>query len=194
MTADDTAIAYGSKGMCTCHRGGARRRAERPARLLSARDNRVPRARLRSELDYIPNEGRAAQDRYAMSDSLGFGGYNAVPLLGKWEGRSMPRLDSDQIAGVLPHRYQPAPVDRIADVRRAIPVAPERRGKPGFSGAVRNARFKRRARPGDVLEFEARVVRMRASSAFVEGAALVAGEAAATVELTLAFGSNEAGR
>ena len=45
---------------------------------------RVPDPKL--DLDYIPNEGRAVQVDYAMSDSLGFGGHNACIVLKRWEG------------------------------------------------------------------------------------------------------------
>ena len=38
------------------------------------------------DLDYIPNEGRAQQVDYAMSDSLGFGGHNACVVFKRWEG------------------------------------------------------------------------------------------------------------
>ena len=38
------------------------------------------------DLDYVPNTGRAAEVRYALSNSLGFGGHNACVLLKKWEG------------------------------------------------------------------------------------------------------------
>ena len=38
------------------------------------------------DLDYVPNEGRAADIAYALSNSLGFGGHNACLLLKKWEG------------------------------------------------------------------------------------------------------------
>lgn len=37
------------------------------------------------DLDIVPNEGRTANLRYAMSNSLGFGGHNASILLKKWE-------------------------------------------------------------------------------------------------------------
>ena len=37
------------------------------------------------DLDVVPNEGRKASLRYAMSNSLGFGGHNASILLKRWE-------------------------------------------------------------------------------------------------------------
>lgn len=37
------------------------------------------------DLDVVPNQGRTAQLRYAMSNSLGFGGHNASLLLKRWE-------------------------------------------------------------------------------------------------------------
>lgn len=38
------------------------------------------------DLDYVVNEGRAADLEYALSNSLGFGGHNACVLLKKWDG------------------------------------------------------------------------------------------------------------
>lgn len=37
------------------------------------------------DLDYVPNVGRKRKLRYAMSNSLGFGGHNACLLFRKWE-------------------------------------------------------------------------------------------------------------
>ena len=38
------------------------------------------------DLDVVPNAGRSANLRYALSNSLGFGGHNGSILLKKWEG------------------------------------------------------------------------------------------------------------
>ena len=38
------------------------------------------------DLDIVPNEGRQAEIRCALSNSLGFGGHNATIALRKWEG------------------------------------------------------------------------------------------------------------
>ena len=37
------------------------------------------------DLDIVPNEGRRADLRIALSNSLGFGGHNAAIVLKKWE-------------------------------------------------------------------------------------------------------------
>ncbi|MBU3129035.1 beta-ketoacyl-ACP synthase II [Clostridium tagluense] len=39
------------------------------------------------DLDYVPNIGREQGLKYAMSNSLGFGGHNATILLKKWDGK-----------------------------------------------------------------------------------------------------------
>ncbi len=38
------------------------------------------------DLDYVPNVGRKAELKYVLSNSLGFGGHNAVLCFKKWEG------------------------------------------------------------------------------------------------------------
>ena len=37
------------------------------------------------DLDIVPNQGRAAEIKVALSNSLGFGGHNAAIVLKKWE-------------------------------------------------------------------------------------------------------------
>lgn len=39
------------------------------------------------DLDYIPNVGKEKEIQYALNNSLGFGGHNAVTLFKKWEGK-----------------------------------------------------------------------------------------------------------
>lgn len=39
------------------------------------------------DLDYVPNTGRKASLQYALSNSFGFGGHNAVLCIKKWEGK-----------------------------------------------------------------------------------------------------------
>ena len=38
------------------------------------------------DLDYVPNEARVADVRYAMSTSVGLGGHNSAIIFGRWEG------------------------------------------------------------------------------------------------------------
>ena len=38
------------------------------------------------DLDYVPNEARSAEVRYAMSTSVGLGGHNSAIIFARWEG------------------------------------------------------------------------------------------------------------
>lgn len=76
----------------TGHMLGAAGAVEAIFTALALRDGFVPATinyRVPDEscdLDVVPNQGREASLRYAMSNSLGFGGHNASILLKKWEG------------------------------------------------------------------------------------------------------------
>lgn len=75
----------------TGHLLGAAGAVEAIFTALSLRDNFVPATihyRIPDEacdLDIVPNTGRTTSLRYAMSNSLGFGGHNASLVLKKWE-------------------------------------------------------------------------------------------------------------
>lgn len=75
----------------TGHMLGAAGAVEAVFTALSLRDGYVPATIHYSvpdencDLDVVPNEGRRVQIRYAMSNSLGFGGHNGSLLFRKWE-------------------------------------------------------------------------------------------------------------
>jgi 3-oxoacyl-[acyl-carrier-protein] synthase II len=80
-----------TKGM-TGHCIGAAGGLEAIVSILALRDQFLP-ATLNLEdpdpecdLDYVPNVGRQARVRAAMSNSLGFGGHNGVVLFREWYG------------------------------------------------------------------------------------------------------------
>ncbi len=76
----------------TGHMLGAAGAVEAAFTALALRDGFVPATigyRVPDEacdLDVVPNEGREAAVRYALSNSFGFGGHNAALLLKRWEG------------------------------------------------------------------------------------------------------------
>ena len=76
----------------TGHMLGAAGAVEAVFTALALRDGFVPATinyRVPDEecdLDVVPNTGRSVGLRYAMSNSLGFGGHNACLVLKKWEG------------------------------------------------------------------------------------------------------------
>ena len=141
----------------------------------------------------------------------------------------MLKLDSNEIAAILPHRYPFALVDRIVDGEAgkwargikcvsvnepffqghfpryhvmpgvliiealaqvgaaAVLSLPEHRGKIGFLGAVKNARFRRQVTPGDVLALTCTILREKAGVTQAEAVAEVDGQPAVTAELTFAL-------
>lgn len=64
----------------------------------------------------------------------------------------------------------------------------ENRGKLGFFGGIKNARFRRQVVPGDVLELECTIIKQKGPVAVAEATARVDGQVAVNAELTLALG------
>ena len=72
----------------------------------------------------------------------------------------------------------------------AVLSMPEHRGKIGFLGAIKNARFRRQVTPGDVLELTCTITRQKANIAQAEAVAVINGQEAVTAELTFALADN----
>ena len=84
-------LAMSSTKSMTGHMLGAAGAVEAIFTALSLRDGFLP-ATIHyqvpdpaCDLDVVPNQGRPADIRYALSNSLGFGGHNGSLLLKKWE-------------------------------------------------------------------------------------------------------------
>ena len=85
-------LAVSSTKSMTGHLLGGAGGAEAVFTALALRDQYLPAtinyrtADPECDLDYVPNQGRPAPIRYALSNSLGFGGHNACLLFKHWEG------------------------------------------------------------------------------------------------------------
>ena len=69
----------------------------------------------------------------------------------------------------------------------AILSVPENKGKLALFGGIKNARFKRQVRPGDVLELECTILKQKGPVAVAEAKATVGGQLAVSAELTFAL-------
>ena len=84
-------IAISSTKSMTGHMLGAAGAAEAVISILALTEGIAPptigltEADPECDLDVVPNEGRSVEIRYAMSNSLGFGGHNGSLLMKKWE-------------------------------------------------------------------------------------------------------------
>ena len=70
----------------------------------------------------------------------------------------------------------------------ALLTMDEFKGKTAFFGGIKNARFKQQVRPGDVLELECELIRLRGSVGIGKAVARVDGKIAAQGEFTFAIG------
>jgi 3-hydroxyacyl-[acyl-carrier-protein] dehydratase len=71
----------------------------------------------------------------------------------------------------------------------ALLALPENRGKIALFGGVRNARFRAKVTPGDVLELECALTKRRGPVGIGEAKAMVNGRIVAAAELTFAVGT-----
>ena len=84
-------VPISSTKSMTGHLLGAAGAIEAIAGICAINDSFVPptigfeEADENCDLDYVPNKGRKADLKYVLSNSLGFGGHNAVLCLKKWE-------------------------------------------------------------------------------------------------------------
>lgn len=87
----DTKVAVSSTKSMTGHLLGAAGGIEAIAIVKAVAEDFIPPTIGYQEvdeactLDYVPNVGRSQKVRYAMSNSLGFGGHNATIIVKKWE-------------------------------------------------------------------------------------------------------------
>ena len=115
---------------------------------------------------------------------------------GKWaKGIKCVSVNEPFFQGHFP-QYHVMPgvliIEALAQVGAvAVLSMPEHRGKIGFLGAIKNARFRRQVTPGDVLELECVITRQKGLVAIAEARATVDGQAAVAAELTFALSKNE---
>ena len=113
---------------------------------------------------------------------------------GKWaQGRKCVTAGEPFFCGHFP-AYHVMPgvliLEALAQVGAvAILSLPEYKGKIAFFGGIKNARFKKQVRPGDVLELSCELTQRRGPVGFGKAVAKVDGTVAAQGELTFAIGN-----
>lgn len=73
----------------------------------------------------------------------------------------------------------------------AILSRPENKGKTAYFAGIRQAKFKKKVVPGDVLTLELEIIKEKGPIGIGRGTAKVDGKLAASAELTFAVGSGE---
>ena len=108
---------------------------------------------------------------------------------GVWaKGIKAVTVNEPFFAGHFPQHYVMPGVLIIEALAQVGAVAalslPENRGKLAIFGGIKNARFKRRVAPGDVLELECAMVKRKGPVGIGAARATVDGQVAAVAELT----------
>ena len=111
---------------------------------------------------------------------------------GKWAvGRKCVSVNEQLFCGHFPGQPVMPGVLMIEAMAQVGAVAalslPENKGKLALFGGIKNARFKRQVVPGDVLEMECELVKMRGPIGIGEGTARVDGKVVCTAEITFAL-------
>ena len=79
-------------------------------------------------------------------------------------------------------------VEMLAQAGCAAMLAlPENKGKTGFFGGIKEAKFRRQVVPGDTLKLEVEIIRVKGSVGVGKGIATVNGEKAVVAEITFAI-------
>ena len=110
---------------------------------------------------------------------------------GKWAiGRKCVTSDEPFFTGHFPG-YPVMPgvliIEALAQTGAvALLSMPEYEGKLALFGGIKNARFKRQVRPGDVLTLKAQITKIYGPLGMASGEAWVDGQVAATAEITFA--------
>ena len=112
---------------------------------------------------------------------------------GKWaRGIKCVSANEMQFMGHFPQEHvMPGVliVEALAQVGAvAILSLEENKGKIAYFGGIKNARFKKQVRPGDVLELSCELIERRGPVGFGKAVAKVDGKVAAQGELTFAVG------
>ena len=111
---------------------------------------------------------------------------------GKWaKGIKCVSVNEPFFQGHFP-QYHVMPgvllIEALAQVGAvAVLSLEEHRGKIGFLGGIKNARFRRQVIPGDVVELECAIIRQKGFVAIAQARATVDGQEAVTAELTFAL-------
>ncbi|MDD2361804.1 MAG: 3-hydroxyacyl-ACP dehydratase FabZ [Oscillospiraceae bacterium] len=112
---------------------------------------------------------------------------------GKWaKGLKCVSVNEMHFCGHFPQEHVMPGVliiEALAQVGAiAVLSLEENRGKTAYFGGIKDARFKRKVIPGDLLELEVEMTRMRGPVGIGSAVARVNGEIAARAELTFALG------
>ena len=70
----------------------------------------------------------------------------------------------------------------------AILALPENRGKTAYFGGIKNARFRKKVIPGDVLHLKCAIIKSKGNAGIAAAEASVDGKVAVKAELTFAIG------